>query len=192
MLATVAQLKSVLGLPAHDVADDEQLEFILQAVTARFERETDRRFGYLSGAVYEFAARDTRVLPNRLPVWKVLRFEEKSLAADEWVEVQAPRLAIRHGVIYLAWPLPCTGPVARVIYDGGYILPGQAPVEGVEPLPADLQNAALRQAAYWWQRRNQLGLVSISGEGGAITQFASQDLLPEVVATLEKYQRFTF
>ena len=76
-------------------------------------------------------------------------------------------------------------------YTGGYILPGVAPTGNQVPLPDELELACVEQVAYWYQRRSQLGLVSVTAEGGGtVQQFQSSDLLPQVRAVLKRYERF--
>jgi hypothetical protein len=55
-----------------------------------------------------------------------------------------------------------------------------------------LEQACVEQVVYWYQRRTQLGLVSISSEGGlgVVQQFQSSDLLPQVSAMIKKYERW--
>ena len=78
----------------------------------------------------------------------------------------------------------------RVTYNGGYLLPGTAPVPGALTLPDDLEQACIEQVAYWYQRRAQLGLMSVSNDSGIVQQFQSSDLLPQVRAVLKHYERW--
>lgn len=48
----------------------------------------------------------------------------------------------------------------------------------------DLRYMAARQAAYWFQRRGQLGLRSVSVAGGSAQFYERQELLPEVKSAL--------
>jgi hypothetical protein len=91
-------------------------------------------------------------------------------------------------------PETCNVPLkaARVTYTGGYVLPGSAPVMGAVPLPADLEQAALEQTAYWFQTRDQLGVVRLWPKGGLYEQFADPDLLPSVRETLRQYTRLVW
>ena len=44
--------------------------------------------------------------------------------------------------------------------------------------------------AYSYQRRAQLGLMSVSNDSGIVQQFQSSDLLPQVRAVLNHYERW--
>ena len=58
-----------------------------------------------------------------------------------------------------------------------------------QDLPADLEHAAIEQAAFWFQRRDKLGLKISWPSGGVYQQFIAQDLLEGVAATLKCYRR---
>src|SRR5882724_12522022 len=58
------------------------------------------------------------------------------------------------------------------------------------PLPDDVEQACIEQVAFWYSRRTQLGLLSISSDAGVVQQFQSTDLLPQVRATLKRYERW--
>ena len=48
----------------------------------------------------------------------------------------------------------------------------------------------IEQVAYWYQRRAQLGLSSLSNGDTVVQRFVSSDLLPEVQAVLSHYERW--
>jgi len=83
---------------------------------------------------------------------------------------------------------PC---VARITYTGGYVLPGTTPAPGQTPLPDDLEQAAVEQVAFWFQKRDKLGLRTTWPSTGEYKQFADLDLLRSVSATLRQYERVT-
>ena len=94
-------------------------------------------------------------------------------------------------LIELAQPLGESGQLGRITYNGGYILPGRTPASaGQTPLPGDLEQACIEQVAYSYQRRAQLGLMSVSNDSGIVQQFQSSDLLPQVRAVLNHYERW--
>src|SRR5207249_3865919 len=96
----------------------------------------------------------------------------------------------KRAIIELPVRLGAEREIARVTYAGGYVLPGTIPIGNQTALPDELEAACIEQTTYWYQRRNQLGLTSISGEGGSIQQFSSLDLLPHIRAILKAYERF--
>jgi len=99
-------------------------------------------------------------------------------------------LSPQKSVVELAQPLGSVRQLGRVTYTGGYILPGATPTGNQTALPDDIEQACIEQVAYWYSRRTQLGLLSISSETGIVQQFQSTDLLPQVRATLKHYERW--
>jgi hypothetical protein len=49
----------------------------------------------------------------------------------------------------------------------------------------------VEQVAFWFQTRNELGIVRQWPRGGDYKQLVDSDLLPSVRETLGKYKRFT-
>ena len=74
---------------------------------------------------------------------------------------------------------------ARVIYTGGYVLPGTTPSTGQTPLSEALEQAAVEQVGSWFQNRDRLGLVRIWPHQGTYAQFMQLEFLPSVTATLK-------
>src|SRR5947209_6440676 len=71
-------------------------------------------------------------------------------------------LSEKKSVIELAVPLGTSRQLGRVTYTGGYIVPGVTPTGNQIALPDDIEQACIDQVAYWYQRRAQLGLVSVT------------------------------
>jgi hypothetical protein len=78
-----------------------------------------------------------------------------------------------------------------VTYTGGYVLPGDTPAPGQTALPADLEQAAVEQAAAWFLRRDNVGLELNWPKGGIYQRFSQLPLLPQVEAVLSRYTRWT-
>ncbi len=79
-------------------------------------------------------------------------------------------------------------------YTGGYVLPGTdppPPVPPATPLPADIEQAAVEQVAFWFQKKDKLGITTNWPSGGTYQLFRDQGLLQSVQAVLRKHQRFT-
>ena len=198
MLTTVERLKPRLKLLPSDEADDTLLENCIKAVSGRFAKECNRVFGRAENALYEFPADRMEIIPALLPIASVSKWETKEDETAGWVEVSDVRYLLkkfsRAGVmegslISLKASLGSADLLARITYTGGYVLPGTEPAEGQIALPDEIEQAAIEQCAYWYQNRDRLGLVSISGDGGAIQQFAQLDLLPSIKPLLKKYER---
>jgi hypothetical protein len=199
MLTTLATIKTRLGLEEADVKDDVILTNTIMAVSARFEAECNRVFGRVEDTTEEFSAEETEIRVGSYPIERddtsgeplVTKVEVKASEREGWEEETDVDYVVRRGcVVSLSAPLGSYGELGRVTYSGGYVLPGETATTGQTALPSDLEQAAVEQAAYWYQNRDRLGMTSVSGEGGSIAQFAKLDLLPSVAAVLKKHERW--
>ena len=193
-LTELTTVKARLEIDNADTADDVILTNTITALSERIENDTNRKFDYQAAATFQFRGNTMDILPDRFPVLSVDTLETKDNEATGWVAVadqDMPDILIgeRLNVIELSSAVGNSRNLARVTYAAGYILPGCAAVNGVSPLPPDLEQAVVEQVCYWYQRRNQLGLVSVSGDGGSVSQFRTLDLLPSVAAVVRKYER---
>ena len=187
----LTQLSTVKGrLNIDDSVDDTLLVMLINGAAGRFERECNRKFDRAVNATYEFPADTLEIIPERYPIESVSSLELKSSEATGWVPQEVDYIIYRKSVISLLNTLGGEREVARVTYTAGYVLPGTVPDAGQEPLPAEIEFSCIEQVAYWYQNRHRLGLVSVSGEGGAIQQFAQLDLLPHVKAVLKSHERY--
>src|SRR5437016_11423228 len=192
MLTQLSTIKSRLALTVTDY--DDLLTNAIKAVSARFDKETNRTLSRTASTTHEFDATDTEILPPCFPVESVTKFELKSNETDGWSEQTGVQYLIRRQcVISLRSPLRtpnsalCT---ARIQYAGGYVLPGDTPAAGQTALPDDLEQAAVEQVAYWFRNRDTTGLIRSWPHGGTYEAFLQSDLLLEVRAVLKKYERF--
>ena len=191
MLTQLNTIKTRLGILLTNVTDDVILTNTLAAVSGRFERECRRAFARTANAVEEFDADDTEVSVRCYPIESIGKFELKATEREGWLEVpEVDYLARRDCVISLAEPLGTAGEAGRVTYTGGYVLPGTVAEAGQTALPADLEQAAVEQVAYWYQNRDRLGAVRFWPKGGIYEEFADIDLLPSVRAVLKHYERW--
>ena len=192
MLTQLSTLKSRLGLEAIDTTDDVLLTSLIRQVSARFAAECNRVFDYGTGLTFEFWANQTQLVVDRPPIESVAQFELKNSEAEGWLLQSDVDYLLwpEKTVIELALPLGAAGQLGRVTYSGGYVLPGATPTGSQIALPDDLDLACAEQAAYWYQRRSQLGLVSVSSGGNLVQQFQKGDLLPQVEAVLRRRERW--
>lgn len=200
MLTQLATVKARLALDPIDLTYDALLQRAIAAISARFDQETNRTLARAENATCEFPARDTVIFVARYPIEQVAGFALKFSESEGWLEQTGVECLIRSGcVIALENALGSGGSgsaLARVSYTGGYVLPGDPdPVAlsgGAPPqrLPAELEQAAVEQTAFWFQTRDQLGVLREWPKGGNYVQFADSDLLPAVREVLRRYTRF--
>jgi hypothetical protein len=194
MLAQLSTIKSRLSLLDTDTTNDALLTSAITALSARFDKETNRTLARTASATQEFPGNDTEILLVCYPVETVTKFETKSTESEGWQEKTNTDYLIRSGCI-ISLPSPISylpsSSLCRVTYTGGYVLPGTAPSPGQTPLPSDLEQACVEQIAYWFQNREHLGLKTYWPSGAAYYQFATLDLLDSVKATLAHYRRWS-
>jgi len=194
MLTQLTTLKSRLGIIETDTTNDALLTNAIKAVSARFDRQCNRTFARTVDVNFEFPPTDMEVTVPCYPIETVTRFEIKTSEALGWVPQTSVDFIIRrHCVISLAsaiTPQPPAFAVARVIYTGGYVLPGAEIFPGQNPLPAELEQAVVEQAVFWFQNRDRLGLTRIWDYHSTYRQFADLDLLTGVRAVLEGFTRW--
>lgn len=192
MLAQLTTVKSRLALDSFDVKDDTLITNFIKLVSDRFQLDCNRLFARAADTTYEFAADAWVIQPHHYPIESVSAWELKTSEADGFEALDAPSYFIgaRRNIVELEDALGTSRQVARITYTGGYVLPGSTATGLQTALPDALEQACVEQVAYLYQQKDRLGLVSVSGEGGAIQQFAQIDLLPSVRAVLRKYERW--
>ncbi len=192
MLTQLSTLKLRLGLDPIDLADDTLLTNLIKHVTGRFVAETNRCFAYAADHEFQFRADCLNLIVDRYPIVSVSSLWLKPSEREGWTEVTDIDYLISptKTSIELEINLGSSREVGKVIYSGGYTLPGDTAADGATALPDLIEQAACDQIAYWYQRRNQLGLTSLTTQGGSISQPSAQDLLPHVQAVIKQYERY--
>ena len=193
MLTQLPTVKSRLAIPDADTTNDAILTSAIKAVSARFDKECNRTFERTVAATHEFHADDTEICPACYPIEAITKWETKTSEAAGWVEQPAPDYLLRSAcVISLSRPFsPLAFSLCRFSYTGGYLPPGVTDPLSAARLPDDLEQAAIEQVVFWFQKRDKLGIRISWPSGGTYQQFATQDLLPSVQSVLARYQRWT-
>ncbi len=195
MLTTLTTVKDRLGIAPGDTTYDTLLTNAIKAVSARFDKETNRTLARTENATLEFDPADTEILAPCYPIESVSKLELKQNETDGWLEQPDIKYLIRHGcIVSLPSPLSTLNSqpsTARITYTGGYVMPGTTPAPGQTALPDDLEQAAVEQVAFWFQKRDKLGLRTSWPNAGEYKQFGESDLLRSVSSTLRQYERIT-
>ena len=196
MLTQLSTVKSRLQILDTDTTYDALLTSAIEAISARFDKETNRTLARTENATDEFDSGDTEVSVSCYPIETVTKFETKTTEAEGWIEHPAPDYLIRQAcVISLSSPFSSSfrtpHSALRITYTGGYVLPGTTPTEVQTPLPSDVEHAAIEQIAFWFINREKQGIKTNWPKDSVYQQFATQDLLASVTAVLEKHRRWT-
>ena len=194
MLTDLATVKTRLALDPFDATYDSLLLRAIVAISARFDRETNRCLARTENATCEFPAHQTEILVPCYPIESVSKFELKTSQSEGWIEQPGiDFLVSRNCVIVLGSPLRSSASglqLARVTYTGGYLVPGSPDLPGATRLPAELEQAAVEQTAFWFQTRDKVGVTRQWPRDGSYVEFADPDMLPSVRKVLERYTRY--
>jgi hypothetical protein len=188
MLTQLSTVKTRLII--NDTASDAVLTNAIAAFSERFDRECNRKFARQVNAVEEFPGDQLEICPASWPIESVASFDVKSNETQGWQSATPDYLIRNNCVISLDSALGSRHQQARVTYTGGYVSPGTTPDPGQTALPADIEQACVEQVAYWYQNRANLGVLTSTLTTGS--RIAEGDLLPGVIAILQKYTRMTF
>jgi hypothetical protein len=211
MLAKLSSLKERLGIPQYETAQDKILNFYLKLASYRFEKECNRFFARVENFPEEFPADETEITVCRYPIETVSRIEIMEDLSGGWQPVEDVNFVVRNQcVVSLFTPVGDWMQRGRIIYTGGFVLPGNPCAQGQTPLPEDIELACIEQTAFMYQNRERLGLVGFAGlrsdyarlfDTSSVSpddqnqgirmflQFEHIDLLPSVAATLARYKR---
>src|SRR3954462_219462 len=196
LLTTLDSLKTRLAIPETDGINDDMLTFIIEAVSARFDKETNRTLARTVDATFEFDVDDLEISVPCYPIESVTKFETKTSESEGWVQQSDVDYLIRNScIISLTADFrrkildEGLGAIGRVTYTAGYVLPGTDPILGQTPLPSDLEHAAIEQAAFWFIRRDMVGLDTSWPKSGVLQRFSKLDLLLPVARVLNTYKR---
>lgn len=201
MLATVDQLKIRNGIAATDTDHDEVFSQILAGVSDRLARVAGRIYDgkpvlEKSSLTVYLSVGDYGVEDLWLPAWPVVSVTSiKEAVYEDFDSVDALTALSEYQIDNGTGRLHRIGfwlqgmRTVKVAYTGGYTAAGEIPGTGETELPQDIVEAALQQASFIWQRRDQLGLSGQAAQGGSISMYARDTLLPEVRDTMASYAR---
>src|SRR5580765_1131338 len=130
MLTQLTTVKNRLAIDEFDLTYDTILTNAINAISFRFDKETNRTLARTVNITQEFDATDTEVCLSCYPFETLTRFELKSTEAEGWIEQTGIDFLIRRAcVLTLISPLDTrhstlVTQVARVTYTGGFVSPG--------------------------------------------------------------------
>ncbi len=193
-ICTLIDVKDRLGLSNTEY--DVLINRIIAGLSSLFDNYTNRRL--LLNPVDETlnwtGGGGQRIILPRYPIVSITSIKESIdydfENADVLEEDTDFRILYDKGIIYKIngkWLTLEDG--IEIKYRGGYASAGQTPAADETAMPDDLREAAIMQACFIYKRRNDIGLLSQSSEGGSINSFSAMDLLPLVKQTLDNYGR---
>src|SRR5258705_9001305 len=136
MLTLLTTVKTRLAIDEFDLSSDTILTNAINAISFRFDKETNRTLARTTTATQEFSADDTEICLASYPVESVTKFELKQNETEGWIEQTGVEYLIRRAcVLSLVSPLDTrhstlVTPQSRVTYTGGYVPPGTTATAG--------------------------------------------------------------
>ena len=200
-LCTLTDVKDRLGIRAADTDYDQLINRLIASMTARFEKYCHgRRFILNAADETEYFTGCGRYLQlDRYPIVSITSIKQAydydftsatALTEDTDFRIVKKGKAGNKGIIYKinsAWLEK--EDIIQVVYKGGFCPAGQTPGAGEFALADDLREAAIVQSAFDYKRKDDLGLASISAEGGSISKFETYGLLKAVRVILDSYKK---
>jgi hypothetical protein len=194
-LCTLDDCKLRRGLSTTD--NDTLLERIILGVQSAFESYCRRPLLLSAAAVTEYYTGSGLYLQlARYPIAAITSIKEAAdfdftnavaLVANEDYRIVASGAK---GLLYSMLGSWDPNPDAiQVVYTGGFVAAGGTVGTGQTALPDDLREAAIEQAVFLFQRKDDMGLVSVSGVGGSINKQVDMNLLPQVKLILDNYRK---
>src|SRR5690349_5141170 len=99
MLTQLSTVKTRLAIDAFDLTYDTILTNAINAISFRFDNETNRTLARTVSITQEFEADDTQICLACFPVETVTKFELKTTEAEGWIEQTNIDYLIRRGCI---------------------------------------------------------------------------------------------
>lgn len=178
-LVTRATVKSFLEIADTTTSFDTLLDLIIAQVSKRFETFCNRSFEKIARTQKFNAGRKDFFLPAYpidLTAALTITVDSNAVTKDDdyfvyedsgWIEFVYKPSYYEPQQISITWT-------------GGY---------AVADIPSDLQYAAMKQVAFIFRRRKDVGISSVSLPDGSMSINNPDDLLPEVKNILRSYKR---
>src|SRR5438067_5615183 len=96
MLTQLSTVKSRLNIDEFDLQYDTILTNAINAISFRFDKETNRTLARTAGITQEFSADDTEICLVCYPFESLTRFELKTTEAEGWIEQTGIDFLIRN------------------------------------------------------------------------------------------------
>ena len=201
-LCTTAQVKLRLGIAVADTEYDTTIAGIITGVSALLKgpagagREMELPAGSAK-RTYLIDVPDRRTTMLFLPVWPIALVDSvKETFFQDWAAVTKLTEATDFNVDYaqgrlvrFGYWLPGSQTIQVIVRDG-FAAAGATPGTGETAMPDDVVEAAIQQACYTYQRRQNLGVTGESaGQGGSRSYMDEMAILPQVAAIMQGYAR---
>lgn len=187
LLASIDDIRSYPGMGTASQADTVWISMLIGGFSQMLETRTNRKLEYKAYTEYASPAPCTRFVQllgfgkDTGTITYVREDLDGVFGNDTLIDASDYNFDPETGLLarrYTYW-LPGFRSV-KVSYTGGLIAAD-------EETPADLKMACVMQVAFWYQRRNELGLTQRTMQGGSVSIQGSSKILPEVEDIINNY-----
>lgn len=188
MLCLLATLKTRLGITSS--GDDDTLTGLANWVHDLFDQWCNRTFQYHDGIDHIASGSVCDISLPCYPIQSILSITYRDNSRSAWRAVTGAKwlVDLSSGIFTItSGPIGSDNEQVRVLYSGGYVLPGETAADGQTALPTSISEAAIAQTMHLYESRH-LHLPAATGNSPAK---AARDieLLPQVELTLQPYRR---
>src|ERR1700704_2506404 len=121
MLSQLTTVKLRLAIGEFDVQYDTLLTNALNALSARFDKDTNRTLTRTPNSLHDFRGDDNEIVPPCVPIDNISKFELKSNETEGWVQQNSVEYVLRNGcAISLADRLGSWRQQGRITYTGRF------------------------------------------------------------------------
>lgn len=181
-----------LHMPGISATDQQWVESLIEAFSARVEYETSRKLRRATVTeTFSTIPGQRSIRVSRYPIEAVTSVKESS--GGDFSDITATDSDAYEflssgdkGLITMQHRAFQSGAASvQVTYTGGLL---RTDAGGATWAPPDLRTAATRQVIYWIQRRNMLGVSGETVSGASVSILAEQDLLQDVQRVVESFR----
>lgn len=190
-LTTLARVKAYLKIDTTNTQQDALLTQLITGVSTRAEQYMGRMTeidDYVEYLDVEFPGQK-RFHLSTFPVTAVSEVNydpDGDYESGDALSTSDFRVNLTRGQVHVRTWLARAFQGLRISYTGGMASDTAEFITAFE----EITDAIDKQVAYEFQRRRDIGLSSVSGAGGTITQYPLKEFIPLTKAVLDKHRRF--
>jgi hypothetical protein len=186
-LASLDEIKAYPGMNTASQQDTTWITILIQAFSQLVETRTNRKLEYKSWTEYASPPPCSRFIQlaafgtSSGSITSVSEDLDGVFGVDTVLDPGDYGYDPETGMLFRRYTFWMPGHRSvKVVHTGGLM-------SATEDVPADLKMACIMQVAFWYQRRNELGITQRTQAGGAITVQGTSKILPEVEEIINNY-----